>query len=55
MMTGFAETYIGTGHRFVAPSRFGYLGSSLPPPATVPAVDATSPAQRTSLSGGRGG
>jgi hypothetical protein len=23
MMTGFAEAYIGTGHRFVAPSRFG--------------------------------
>jgi hypothetical protein len=23
MMTGFAETYIGAGHRFVAPSRFG--------------------------------
>lgn len=30
MMAGFAETYIGAGHRFVAPSRFGYLGSSLP-------------------------
>ena len=30
MMTRFAETYIGAGHRFVAPSRFGYLGSSLP-------------------------
>jgi hypothetical protein len=36
MMTGFAETYIGAGHRFVAPSRFGYLGSSLPP-AAMPA------------------
>jgi pimeloyl-ACP methyl ester carboxylesterase len=34
MMTGFADTYIGAGHRFVAPSRFGYLGSSLPPAAT---------------------
>jgi hypothetical protein len=33
MMTGFAGTYIGAGHRFVAPSRFGYLGSSLPPAA----------------------
>ena len=30
MMTRFAETYIGAGHPFVAPSRFGYLGSSLP-------------------------
>ena len=30
MMTGFAGTYLGAGHRFVAPSRFGYLGSSLP-------------------------
>ena len=30
MMTRFAETYIGAGHRFVAPSRFRYLGSSLP-------------------------
>jgi pimeloyl-ACP methyl ester carboxylesterase len=39
MMTGFAGTYIGTGHRFVAPSRFGYLGSSLPP-AAMPAVQA---------------
>jgi pimeloyl-ACP methyl ester carboxylesterase len=34
MMTGFAETYIGAGHRFAAASRFGYLGSSLPPAAT---------------------
>jgi pimeloyl-ACP methyl ester carboxylesterase len=32
--TGLAETYIGGGRRFVAPSRFGYLGSSLPPGAT---------------------
>jgi 2-hydroxy-6-oxonona-2,4-dienedioate hydrolase len=39
MMTGFAETYIGAGHRFVAPSRFGYLGSSLPP-AAMPADQA---------------
>lgn len=39
MMTGFAETYIGGGHRFVAPSRFGYLGSSLPP-AAMPADQA---------------
>jgi hypothetical protein len=31
MMTGFAETYLGAGHRFAAASRFGYLGSSLPP------------------------
>jgi pimeloyl-ACP methyl ester carboxylesterase len=30
MMTGFAETYIGAGRRFVVPSRFGYLGSSMP-------------------------
>jgi hypothetical protein len=36
MMASFAETYIGAGHRFVAPSRFGYLGSSLLP-AAVPA------------------
>jgi pimeloyl-ACP methyl ester carboxylesterase len=33
---GLAETYIGGGHRFIAPSRFGYLGSSLPPAATPP-------------------
>jgi pimeloyl-ACP methyl ester carboxylesterase len=33
MMTGFAGTYIGAGRRFVAASRFGYLGSSLPPAA----------------------
>ncbi len=39
MMTGFAGTYIGAGHRFVAASRFGYLGSSLPP-AAVPAGQA---------------
>lgn len=39
MMTGFAGTYIGSGHRFVAPSRFGYLGSSLPP-AAMPAGQA---------------
>ena len=39
MMTGFAETYIGAGHRFAAPSRFGYLGSSLPP-AAMPADQA---------------
>ncbi len=39
MMTGFAETYIGAGHRFVAPSRFGYLGSSLPS-AAMPADQA---------------
>ena len=39
MMTGFAETYIGAGHRFVAASRFGYLGSSLPP-AAMPAGQA---------------
>lgn len=39
MMTGFAGTYIGAGHRFVAPSRFGYLGSSLPP-AAMPADQA---------------
>jgi pimeloyl-ACP methyl ester carboxylesterase len=39
MMTGFAETYIGAGHRFVAPSRFGYLGSSIPP-AAMPADQA---------------
>ncbi len=36
---GLAETYIGDGYRFVAPSRFGYLGSSLPPRA-VPADQA---------------
>jgi 2-hydroxy-6-oxonona-2,4-dienedioate hydrolase len=34
MMTSFAETFIGASHRFVAPSRFGYLGSYLPPAAT---------------------
>ncbi len=39
IMTGFAGTYIGAGHRFVAPSRFGYLGSSLPP-AALPADQA---------------
>jgi pimeloyl-ACP methyl ester carboxylesterase len=39
MMVGFAGTYIGTGHRFVAASRFGYLGSSLPP-AAMPADQA---------------
>jgi pimeloyl-ACP methyl ester carboxylesterase len=31
---GLAETYVGGGYRFIAPSRFGYLGSSLPPAAT---------------------
>ena len=31
--SGLAETYIGDGYRFIAPSRFGYLGSSLPPGA----------------------
>jgi pimeloyl-ACP methyl ester carboxylesterase len=31
---GLAETYVGAGYRFVAPSRFGYLGSSLPQAAT---------------------
>jgi len=36
---GLAETYIGAGPRFIAPSRFGYLGSSLLPRAT-PAVQA---------------
>jgi 2-hydroxy-6-oxonona-2,4-dienedioate hydrolase len=30
---GLAETYIGGSHRFIAPSRFGYLGSFLPPAA----------------------
>lgn len=39
MMTGFAGTYIGAGYRFVAPSRFGYLGSSLPS-AAMPADQA---------------
>jgi pimeloyl-ACP methyl ester carboxylesterase len=39
MMTSFAETYIGASHRFAAPSRFGYLGSSLPP-AAMPADQA---------------
>jgi pimeloyl-ACP methyl ester carboxylesterase len=34
-----AKTYIGSGYRFVVPSRFGYLGSSLPPGAT-PAAQA---------------
>lgn len=28
--SGLPETYVGDGYRFVAPSRFGYLGSSLP-------------------------
>jgi pimeloyl-ACP methyl ester carboxylesterase len=31
---GIAKTYLGDGYRFVVPSRFGYLGSSLPPGAT---------------------
>jgi len=31
---GLAETYFGNHYRFVAPSRFGYLGSSLPRAAT---------------------
>jgi pimeloyl-ACP methyl ester carboxylesterase len=39
MMTGFAQTYLGAGHRFAAASRFGYLGSSLPP-AALPADQA---------------
>lgn len=39
MMAGFAASYIGAGHRFVAPSRFGYLGSTLPS-AAVPADQA---------------
>lgn len=39
MMTGFAETFVGAGHWFIAPSRFGYLGSSLPP-AAMPAGQA---------------
>jgi len=29
-----AHRYLGTGHRVVVPSRFGYLGSSLPGNAT---------------------
>jgi pimeloyl-ACP methyl ester carboxylesterase len=28
--SGLAETYVGDGYHFVGPSRFGYLGSSLP-------------------------
>jgi pimeloyl-ACP methyl ester carboxylesterase len=31
--SGIAETYVGDAYRFIAPSRFGYLGSSLPPGA----------------------
>jgi pimeloyl-ACP methyl ester carboxylesterase len=31
---GLAETYIGADYRFIAPSRFGYLGSTLPQGAT---------------------
>jgi pimeloyl-ACP methyl ester carboxylesterase len=31
---GLAETYVGDHYQFVAPSRFGYLGSSLPRKAT---------------------
>ena len=31
---GLAEPYVGNHYRFVAPSRFGYLGSSLPKAAT---------------------
>jgi len=31
---GLAESFVGDGYRFVAPSRFGYLGSSLPAGAT---------------------
>ena len=36
---GLAETYVGDGFRIVAPSRFGYLGSTLPPKAS-PALQA---------------
>ena len=31
---GLAEPYVGNHYRFIAPSRFGYLGSSLPRAAT---------------------
>lgn len=31
---GLASTYLGPGYRLVLPSRFGYLGSSMPPGAT---------------------
>ena len=34
-----AKTYVGDGYRFVVPSRFGYLGSALPPGAS-PAAQA---------------
>ncbi|HEV8419896.1 MAG TPA: alpha/beta hydrolase [Actinomycetota bacterium] len=34
--SGLAATYIGDSYRFVAPSRFGYLGSSLPSGAMPP-------------------
>ena len=30
---GLAKTYVGDTYRFIVPSRFGYLGSSLPPGA----------------------
>jgi len=30
---GLAARYVGDGYRFIVPSRFGYLGSSLPPGA----------------------
>ncbi len=36
---GLASTYLGPGYRLVLPSRFGYLGSSMPPDAT-PALQA---------------
>jgi pimeloyl-ACP methyl ester carboxylesterase len=32
--TGLAATYAGDGFRIIAPSRFGYLGSTLPPGAS---------------------
>ncbi|MGR3761106.1 alpha/beta fold hydrolase [Roseobacteraceae bacterium NS-SX3] len=31
----FAEAFVGRGYRWIAPSRFGYLGSPLPPDASV--------------------
>ncbi|WP_430449677.1 alpha/beta fold hydrolase [Rhodophyticola sp.] len=32
----FAQTFIGEGYRWIAPSRFGYLGSPLPEDASTP-------------------
>ena len=49
---GCAEPWIGDGFRVIAPSRFGYLGSSLPQGA-MPADQARRPT-RPALSGSSG-